>query len=161
MQIKTTVKKRERKNLHCILIRLVKIQKFGTMFIRWQQALPGGRVNNSSWGQYRNVCQKPSHLTWASLLAQTVKNLPAMRETWFDPWVGKIPWRREWQPTPIFLPRESHGQRSLVGHRDCRVRHHWATKHSTGMNCYYRLNYSLPPPIICWNPSPQCDWIWT
>ena len=34
----------------------------------------------------------------------------------FDPWVGKIPWRREWQPTPIFLPGESHRQRSLVGY---------------------------------------------
>ena len=34
----------------------------------------------------------------------------------FDPWVGKIPWRRTWQPTPILLPGESHGQRSLVGH---------------------------------------------
>ena len=32
----------------------------------------------------------------------------------FDPWVRKIPWRRTWQPTPVFLPRESHGQRSLV-----------------------------------------------
>ena len=31
----------------------------------------------------------------------------------FDPWVGKIPWRRAWQPTPVFLPGESHGQRSL------------------------------------------------
>ena len=29
-----------------------------------------------------------------------------------DPWVGKMPWRREWQPTPVFLPGESHGQRS-------------------------------------------------
>ena len=32
-----------------------------------------------------------------------------------DPWVGKIPWRRAWQPTPVFLPRESHGQRRLAG----------------------------------------------
>ena len=32
----------------------------------------------------------------------------------FDPWIGKIPWRREWQPTPVLLPGESHGQRSLV-----------------------------------------------
>ena len=32
----------------------------------------------------------------------------------FDPWVGKIPWRRAWQCTPVFLPGESHGQRSLV-----------------------------------------------
>ena len=34
----------------------------------------------------------------------------------FDPWVGKIPWRRKWQPTPVFLSGESHGQRSLVGY---------------------------------------------
>ena len=34
----------------------------------------------------------------------------------FDTWVGKIPWRRAWQSTPVFLPGESHGQRSLVGY---------------------------------------------
>ena len=34
----------------------------------------------------------------------------------FNPWVGKIPWRRKWLPTPIFLPRESHEQRNLVGY---------------------------------------------
>ena len=34
----------------------------------------------------------------------------------FDPWVGKIPWIRAWQPTPVFLPGESHGQRSLAGY---------------------------------------------
>ena len=35
----------------------------------------------------------------------------------FDPWVRKIPWRRAWQPTPLFLRLESHGQRSLAGYR--------------------------------------------
>ena len=34
----------------------------------------------------------------------------------FDPWVRKIPWRRAWLPTPVFLPEESHGQRSLAGY---------------------------------------------
>ena len=34
----------------------------------------------------------------------------------FDPWVRKIPWRRPWQPTPVFFPGESHGQRSLAGY---------------------------------------------
>ena len=33
----------------------------------------------------------------------------------FDPWVGKMPWRRAWKPTPVLLPGECHGQRSLVG----------------------------------------------
>ena len=39
-----------------------------------------------------------------------------MQETWFDPWVGKIPGRREQLPTPIFRPGEFHGQRSLAGY---------------------------------------------
>ena len=34
----------------------------------------------------------------------------------FDPWFRKIPWKRKWQPTPVFLPGESHGQRSLAGY---------------------------------------------
>jgi len=38
-----------------------------------------------------------------------VKNPPVMQETGFDLWVGKIPWRRGWQPTPVFLPGEFHG----------------------------------------------------
>ena len=33
-----------------------------------------------------------------------------------DPWIGKIPWRRKWQPGPVFLPEKFHGQRSLVGY---------------------------------------------
>ena len=51
-----------------------------------------------------------------SLVAQLVKNLPAMQEIRLDPWVGKIPWRREWEPTLVFSPGEFHGQRSLVGY---------------------------------------------
>ena len=38
------------------------------------------------------------------------------KESGFDPWVGMIPWRREWQPTPVFLPGEFHGQRNLEGY---------------------------------------------
>ena len=34
----------------------------------------------------------------------------------FSPWVGRIPWRRKWQPTPVFLPGKSHGQKSLAGY---------------------------------------------
>ena len=49
----------------------------------------------------------PVQCSWVSLVAQLVKNPPAMQETWFDPWVGTIPWRRERVPTPVFLPGES------------------------------------------------------
>ena len=46
----------------------------------------------------------------------------------FNPWVGRIPWKRAWWPTPIFLPGESHGQRSLVGYSPWghRVEHDWS-----------------------------------
>ena len=53
----------------------------------------------------------------ASLVAQTVKNLSAMdSRPGFGPWIGKIPWRREWLPIPGFLPGEFHGQGSLAGY---------------------------------------------
>ena len=47
----------------------------------------------------------PLQYSWASLVAQLVKNPPALLETW----VGKIPWRRERLPTPVFWPGEFHG----------------------------------------------------
>ena len=55
-----------------------------------------------------SVCQ---NRFWAFLVA-----LPAMRETWVQSLGWEDPWRRAWQPTPIFWPGESHGQRSLVGY---------------------------------------------
>ena len=51
-----------------------------------------------------------------SLVAQTVKNPPAMKETGFNPWVGKIPWKRELLPTLVFWPGEFHGQKILAGY---------------------------------------------
>ena len=53
---------------------------------------------------------------WGFLVAQMVKNLPPMLETRFNPWVRKIPWRRKWQPTPVFLPGKPHGWKSFVGY---------------------------------------------
>ena len=53
---------------------------------------------------------------WASLVAQSVKNLSARQETWVLSLGWEDPWRREWKPTPIFLPGEFHGQRNL---EDC------------------------------------------
>ena len=81
-------------------------------------------------------------------MAQLVKNLLAMKEKWlswlriclqcrrpdFNPWVRKIPWRREWQPTPVFLPGEFHGQRSWAGYSP------WDLKES---DTTVRLTFSL------------------
>ena len=49
----------------------------------------------------------------------------------FDPWIRKIPWRRQWQPTPVSLPENFHGQRSLVGYRQRGCKESDTTEHST------------------------------
>ena len=54
----------------------------------------------------------------------------------FDPWVGKIPWRREWQPTPVFSPGESHAQRSLD---DYNPRDRKRVRHDFGLNTTRRF----------------------
>ena len=59
-----------------------------------------------------------------SLVAQMVKNLPAMRKTQVQSLGWEDPLRRKWQPTPVFLPEKSHGQRSLEGY------HPWGHKES-------------------------------
>ena len=51
-----------------------------------------------------------------SLVPQNVKNLPGMQETWVQSLDREEPWRREWQPTPVFLSEAFHGQRSLAGY---------------------------------------------
>ena len=53
---------------------------------------------------------------WASLETQTAKDLPAVQETWVQSLSRGEPLGREWQPTPVSLPREFHGQRSLAGY---------------------------------------------
>ena len=51
----------------------------------------------------------PFQYSWAFLVAQQVKNTPAMWRPGFNPWVGKTPWGREWLPTSVFWPGEFHG----------------------------------------------------
>ena len=75
-------------------------------------------------------------------MAQLVKNPSIVWETWVRSWVGKIPWRRERLPTPVFLPGESHGQRSLVGYSP------WGQKESDRTE---RLTHALDTFI--WLPA--------
>ena len=63
-------------------------------------ALKYGVVSFSGLGNFIGSVLPPQGFPGGSM----VKNLPAMQETAFDPWAGKIPWRREGQPTPVFLP---------------------------------------------------------
>ena len=69
-----------------------------------------------------------------------VKCLPAVRETRFNPWVGKIPWRRKWQSIPVLLPGKFHGRRSLVGYNPWGHKELDMTKHSTAAKVPGGLN---------------------
>ena len=60
----------------------------------------------------------PLQYSWASLVAQLVKNPPAIQETWDLSWVGKIPWRRERLNTPVFWPGGFHGLYNPWGHKE-------------------------------------------
>ena len=70
-------------------------------------------------------------LLLASLVAQMI---PEIWRSGFDPWVWKIPWRRVWQPTPVFLPGESPWteEPSYSPEGSPRVKHDWTTKHNIG-----------------------------
>ena len=91
-------------------------------------------------------------------MAQTVKRtcLQCGRPR-FHPWVRKIPWRREWQPTPVFLPDESHGQRSLAGYspwgqKESRLA--WATSAFT-FNRKWNDLYSVWTAECCFSEKAQ------
>ena len=85
-------------------------------------------------------------VNWVSLVAQQQRiclQCRSHRRCKFYPWVGKIPWRREWQPTPVFLPGESYGQRSLVGYSPWGHRELDTTEHA----CFKKR--------ILWSPGFQ------
>ena len=89
------------------------------------------------------------------LVAQMIKNLPQCGRPGFDPWVGKIPWRRKWQPPPVFLPGESPwteepGGLQSVGSQ--RVGHNWSDSASTP-NC--ALVTLCLPTLLYFSPSPH------
>ena len=86
------------------------------------------------------ACFQTSH--WASWWLSGKESACWYRRCGFDTWVRKIPWRRKWQPTLVFLPGKFHGQRSLAGYSPWgqkRTVHDWATKRQTNFMLLVRL----------------------
>ena len=124
--------------------------------------------------KYKNI-----HCFLASLVAQQVKDLSTCHgrvtgDLGLIPGIRKIPWRRAWWPTPVFLPGESHGQRSLEGYspQGCKesdtaeATEHTCTrtffhvdkkkkKRKEKLGTSYGLN--VHPKLTCWNFTSQCD----
>ena len=116
--------------------RQIRHQRFEGLISTWKKTkkwIGGGQVTATALDH--NFVKKLG----AFPVAQWVKNLPAIQDTEetscrFHPRVGKIPWRRKWQPTPVFLPGKSHGHRSLVGYSPWwgsqRAWYDWMTKYT-------------------------------
>ena len=83
----------------------------------WQNIHSKDRGGDIKSPYYLSTAHRSTGLAHSvTLVAETVERLPAMWETGCDPRLGKIPWRRKWQPTPVLLPGKFHGLRSLVGY---------------------------------------------
>ena len=98
-------------------------------------------------------------LRWQSICLQR-------RRSGFDPWVGKISWRRKWPPTPVFLPGEFHGQRSLVGYNPWGCTESYTTEQLTQQQLPTQgqqpaFLHPKPPQdaqrlLACWLQHPLC-----
>ena len=79
----------------------------------------------------------------------------------FNPWVRRIPWRRTWQPTPVFSPGKSRGHRNLAGYGSWghkRVRHHLATKQQQQLNNFdfFFFPFYLSSLFLKFSASAEC-----
>ena len=118
--------------------------------------------------RYTSFCLLLSKLAFwkASLVAQLVNNPPECRRPGLDPWVGKIPWRRERLSTPVFWSREFHGLYSPWGHKESDTTERLSLSDSTclenySLSIFLDLNHSffmkklifLPPFqfLLCFN----------
>ena len=85
------------------------------------QALGEIRLIGSQFAVVRLTLNAISYLCWEGFLGGASSKEPTcqskrLKRHRFDPWIEKISWRWAWQPTPVFLPGESYGQRSMVGY---------------------------------------------
>ena len=99
---------------------------------------PGESHGHKPGGLQSMVSQRVEHNEWPSTgHSGKEPSSPCRRRKrcGFNPWVREIPWRRKWQPTPVFLPGESHGQRSPAGYSP------WDRK---------ELDTTEPTLLVCW-----------
>ena len=117
---------------------------------------------NVSWSDsvknvYTHIYHVEGLLQWLRIHLQFRKH----RRHRFNPWVSKIPWKREWLPTPVFLPGESHGQKSLVGysqwgHKELDMTERLSTHLSLSIqrNVWFLFSFFKSKPLWAFNLKP-------
>ena len=148
-------------------------QRFWVKWLLWSQAACWTIASFSSippWalliGTYHLPLGFPDSASGKELTCQCRRH----KRRRFNPWVGKIPWRRAWQPTPVFLPGEFHEQMNVVGY--CPLGHKeldsWLAITSRRLaetfckKSVLDCKYSLPPKShIYWSPPPPRPPLWS
>ena len=93
----------------------------------------------------------PLQYSWASLMAQMAKNPPARWETSVQSLGWEDPWRREWLPTPVFWPGESHGQWNLAGYSPWGCKgDNWLSLFNLKQNFFHKF-FVWKQKILFWN----------
>ena len=127
-----------------MLIYMISCPMFDTLLIVYHFPLCFAQIYNFLWAYFQQA-------------ALVVKNPPAnaghLRDNRLDLWVGKIPWRKSWQPTPVFLPRKSPWQGSLTGyslvHSAAKSRK-WLKRLGTQAHIFKYTFFCLPLTLINW-----------
>ena len=106
--------------------------------LKTSETVPDPMLNNNNlcfYLYYESYLSRASFIEYGLPWWLSGKELACQFRKWkrsrFDLWVWKIPWRKKWQPIPVFLPGKSHGQRSLTGYSPwaTRVRHDLVSEH--------------------------------
>ena len=119
---------------------LLKFDKVSTCNAGDPSSIPGsGRSAGEGIGY-------PLQYSWASLVLQLGKISPAMQKTWFNPWVGKIPWSRERLPTSVFWPGEFPGLYSSWDRKESDTTEWLSLSHVHWVGDAIQPSYPLPPP---------------
>ena len=136
-------------NLHWVLkAQLVKnppaMQGTPVQFPGWKDLLEKGYATHS------RILGLPLWLSWSRIHLQSGR-------VGFDPWVGKIPWRREWLPTPVFWPREFHGLYSPQGSKEMDMTEHLSLSLHTQAGIVYLLGIETLVIHIIHNKINMCS----
>ena len=132
----------------------------GFFWLRDQTLLSGSPALAATWEVHKIVkfcIGILSSAKWiVSLVAQLVKNSPAVQEPMFDPWVGKIPWRREWQPTPVLPGLENSMKRGVGQATVHRVTKSWTwlcneLSLASELHCCEKGRFSIALIIFCFS----------
>ena len=121
-------------------------------------------ISSAHWG-YGSQCRKAS-ARLPFVLAGGMEISRSHRRSGFDPWVGKTPWRRKWQPTPVFLPGRFHRQRSLTGfspygHKESDTTEQLSLEITWIISERGRRQWEVGPQFGKWLRALFCSWVRT